>query len=111
MLLIFQEICLSMDINIALTIFSVVTSFLCGWYFATRKRSIHQKLKELDSHLEYISKLRKSSVELHRKAYRAIFAILFCLSIALGFPTIEKFIAPSGFLEPISLCVLQDYAG
>lgn len=54
--------------------------------------------------MEYISKLRKSSVELHRKAYKAIFLILFCLSVALGFPSIEKFIAPD-ILEPISLYI------
>ena len=50
-----------MDINILLAIFSVLAGAITSWYFATRKKSIHQKLKELDSHLEYISKLRKSS--------------------------------------------------
>jgi hypothetical protein len=99
-----------MDINIVLTLLSAVAgavvSFLCSQYFANRKKSIHKKLQELDFHLEYISKLRKSSIELHRKAYSSIFSVLSLISIGLWSSVLGKYISPEGSLDRLML-VLQ----
>ncbi|MBM7124154.1 hypothetical protein ACFFJT_06800 [Dyella flava] len=79
-----------------------------------RKKRIKEKIDELDLHMRYIQKIRKSSVELNRKAFMWMFTVLFCISGSLLLSLFAKMWSPkfsSGLVEtifsPFSLVLLM----
>jgi len=77
--------------DVALLIAGGVISWLVARYYFTRKKKWSDKLTELDSHLEYISKLRRSSIELNRQAFRFVFLILGLISAGLFVDSLPEY--------------------
>jgi F0F1-type ATP synthase membrane subunit a len=67
-------------------LFSLILYFIQN----NRKKKLRDKLNELDAHFEYIQKLRRSSVELNRRAFMWLFLVLFCISVSLLVPIFIK---------------------
>ncbi|PHS31806.1 MAG: hypothetical protein COA95_04775 [Methylophaga sp.] len=76
----------------------VATWFFARFYF-TRKKKWNEKIEELEKHLEYVNKVRKSSIEMSRQAFRSLFVILFSISFALFIPSIVEYATLSSGLE------------
>ena len=90
--------------------FSLLLYFLQN----NRKKRIRQRLDELDVHMKYVQKIRKSSVELNRKAFMWLFTVLFCISGSLLISLFAKMWSPKlsadlveTFFSPFALVLLM----
>lgn len=98
---------MSTDIYLAVipTVVSLVGGFWIGSHFANRRRKYSDKLKELDSELEYVTRLRRSSLDLTRKAITHLFLTLFLLALGMLLPAFYELMSPLGANAFIELFV------
>lgn len=81
-------------------VIGTVASFLITWVFhviqGRRKKVIRKQLEELDSHMEYVGRLRDSDEYRLGVAFFWLFAILFLVAVGLLASALTKIIPTPG---------------